>query len=60
MPQTFKWSQVVWIGYSGKQLKCFNCKNLMLFTLDQEYEVKSLCETLGTKQKKNYPDSKQC
>ena len=23
----------------------------MLFTLDQEYEVKSSCETLGTKQK---------
>ena len=24
----------------------------MLFTLDQEYEVKSLCETPGTKQKR--------
>ena len=27
------------------KLKCFNYQNLTLFTLDQEYEVKSLCET---------------
>ena len=34
------------------KLKCFNYQNLTLFTLDQEYEVKSLCETPGTKQKR--------